>query len=149
MDGPIEFDIDQLHDSLRSVDHALIRLTPVGIGQRLLIDFRSNDHAGPAVLLLPEVRSLAERIKSIEQARSEFPSLERIHVITWPLRVGALERLGVIETLRARLAGMDAFRALKQLDAAYARLLQLEQEEQRRAVSGEGYRTLWPPVRRP
>lgn len=144
MDGPLEFDVDQLHASLRSLDHALIRLTPVGITQRMLVDFRSNDRAGPGVRLLPDVRSFAERLQTIVQARPEFERPERVHVINWPLRVAALERLGVLETIRSRLAAMDAFDALRQLNESYKRLLRLEREEQRRAILGEGYHTLWP-----
>ena len=144
VDGPIDFDIEQLKSSLRSVDHALIRLTPVGITERLLVDFRTNDSTGPGVCLLPDVNSLAERLKTIEQARPGFPVPERMHVITWPLRVAALERLGVLETIRDRLAQMDAFDALNELDEAHGRLLRLEHQEVRRAITGEGYHTLWP-----
>ena len=61
-----------------------------------------------------------------------------------PLRVAALERLGVLETIRDRLAQMDAFDALSELDEAHTRLLRLERQEVRRAITGEGYHTLWP-----
>ena len=147
VDGPIDFDIEQLKASLRTVDHALIRLTPVGITERLLVDFRTNDSTGPGVCLLPDVHSLAERLKTIEQARPGFPVPERMHIITWPLRVAALERLGVLETIRDRLAQMDAFDALTELDEVHGRLLRLlrlERQEVRRAITGEGYHTLWP-----
>lgn len=143
MDGPIRFDVEELHESLASIDHALIRLTPI-ITQRLLVDFRSNEQAGPAAIILPEVSSLAERLKSIERARPGFERPERINVIMWPLRVGSLERLGVLGAIRDRFASLDAFDALRDLDTAYGRLLKLEQEEQMRAIVGEGYHTLWP-----
>ncbi|MSQ41778.1 MAG: hypothetical protein EXR65_01895 [Dehalococcoidia bacterium] len=143
MDGPIDLDIGQVQASLRSLDHALIRITTVGITQRLLVDFRANSLAGPLMQLLPEARSIAERLQSIQTARPQFARPERIHVINWPLRVAALEQLGVLETVRARLASMDAFDALRQLNQCYARLLTLEREEQRRAILGEGYHTLW------
>lgn len=144
MDGHIDFDIDQLKSSLRVVDHALIRLTPVGITERLLVDFRANDSLGPGVCLLPDVNSLAERLKTIEQARPGFPVPERMHVITWPLRIAALERLGILETIRERLSEMGAFVALGEMEEAHQRLLRLERQEVRRAITGEGYHTLWP-----
>lgn len=142
MDGPIRFNVEELHDSLAAVDHVLIRLTSI-VTQRLLVDFRSNEQAGPAVIILPDVNSLAERLQSIERARPEFDRPERINVIMWPLRVSALERLGVFGAIRDRLASLDAFDALRDLDQAYERLLKLEQEEQMRAIVGDGYKTLW------
>ena len=59
------------------------------------------------------------------------------------MRVAALRRLGVMEMLRGRLASLDGFDALRDLDAIYDQLLSLERDEQRRAVTGEGYETLW------
>ena len=147
MDGPTGFDVEQLNAALRATDHALFRLTPAGVGPRLLVDFRTNERAGCAAVLLPEVRSLAERLNTIQKARPELPLLERVHLITWPLRVEALERLGVLGTVRERFASMDAFDAMRQLDEAYRELLRLQRDELRRAVTGDGYRTLWPPVK--
>ncbi len=141
--GPIRFNVEELQQSLASVDHVLIRLTPI-ITQRLLIDFRSNEHAGPTAIVLPDVNSFAERLLSIERARPDFERPERINVIMWPFRVAALERLGVVGVIRDRFAALDAFDALRDLDEAYAQLLKLEQEEQMRAIVGDGYRTLWP-----
>jgi hypothetical protein len=142
MDGPIRFNVEELQESLASVDHVLIRLTPI-ITQRLLIDFRSNEHAGPAAVILPEVSSISERLTSIERARPGFERPERINVIMWPLRVAALERLGVMGAIRDRFSSLDAYDALRGLDTAYERLLKLEQAEQMRAIVGDGYRTLW------
>lgn len=141
--GPIRFNVEELQQSLASVDHVLIRLTPI-ITQRLLIDFRSNEHAGPTAIVLPDVNSFAERLLSIERARPDFERPERINVIMWPFRVAALERLGVVGVIRDRFVALDAFDALRDLDEAYAQLLKLEQEEQMRAIVGDGYRTLWP-----
>jgi hypothetical protein len=142
MDGHPRFNVEQLHDSLLDVDHALIRLTSI-VTQRLLVDFRSNAESGPAVVILPEVKSLQERLTSIERARPGFDRPERINVIMWPLRVDALERFGVLDVLRGRLAELDAFDAMRQLDEAFAEMLRLERDEERRAITGEGYETLW------
>ncbi|MEZ4502523.1 MAG: hypothetical protein R3C39_07850 [Dehalococcoidia bacterium] len=144
MDGAIDLDIERLRSSLRSVDHVLFRLTPTGVTQRLLVDFRSNDTTGPGVHLLPEVQSFAERLRTIERVRGGFPLPERLVVVTWPLRVDALQRLEVLDIVRHRLASEDAYEAIRQLDEAYDRLLTLQRDELRRAITGEGYRTLWP-----
>ena len=146
MNEPFRFDLAELHEALHSVDHALIRITPI-VTQRLLVDFRSDGPTGPGVVVLPLVSSLQEALKSIEEARPGLPRPERINVIMWPLRVAALERLGVLQALRDRLADMDAFDALRQLDEAYELLLRQERDELQRAVSGDGYATLWPAVK--
>jgi hypothetical protein len=147
MDGAIDLDIERLRRSLKSVDHVLFRMTPAGVSQRLLVDFRSSRSLGPGVHLLPEAGSLAARIKSIEQVRPGLPVPERLVMVTWPLRVDALERLGILGLLRDRLAALDAFDAISALDDSYATLLDLQSQELRRAITGDGYRTIWPQVR--
>ena len=142
MDGPQNIDVDGLRASLRSVEHLLLRFTPVA--ERLLLDFRTREGVGPGVALLPPVDSFAERLRTIERERPGFPRPERIHVVNWPLRVGSLERLKVLDTVRSRLADMDAFDAINSLDATYQRLLEIEREETKRAIEGEGYHTIWP-----
>jgi hypothetical protein len=67
----------------------------------------------------------------------------QLQVATWPLRIGSLERLGLLETIRARLAEEGASEALHQLEDAVQELAAAEHAEVRRAISGEGYRTLW------
>jgi hypothetical protein len=142
VDGPHEFDLATLRSSVQTVDHLLVRFAP--LAERLLLDFRTSEGSGPGVALLPQVSSFTERLKTIEDARPGFPRPERIHVVTWPLRVASLERLGVLETVRGRLAEMDAFDVIASVDATYERLLDLERDEIRRAIEGNGYHTIWP-----
>ena len=142
MDGPRDLDVETLRSSIRSVDHLLVRFTPVA--ERLFLDFRASAEAGPGVELLPPAASFAERMRSIERARPGFPPPKRLHVVSWPLRVASLERLGVLETVRARLAAMDAFEVIPRVGETYGRLLELERTEFRRAIEGDGYHTIWP-----
>ncbi len=142
MDGPIDLDLDGLRSSVATVDHMLVRFTP--LAERLLLDFRTHEGAGPGIALLPQVSSFTERIKTIEDARPGFPRPERLHVVTWPLRIASLERLGVLDAIRGRLADMDAFDVIASVNEVYARLLDLEREEIRRAITGDGYHTIWP-----
>ncbi len=142
MDGTFDVDLDALRSSVLSVEHMLVRFTP--ISERLLLDFRTSSEEGPGVALLPQVSSFTERLKTIEEARPEFPRPERIYVVSWPLRIASLERLGVLEAIRERLADMDAFDVIGSVDETFKRLLALERDEISKAISGEGYQTIWP-----
>lgn len=145
MDGSFDLDLDALRGSLASTEHLLIRFGP--ISERLFLDFRASAGDGPGVFVLEQVSSFAERVATIRRVRPGLPAPERLHVVTWPLRVGALERLGVLAAVRARLASMDAFSVLPMLEAAYEALIELERAETQHAISGEGYHTLWPAAR--
>lgn len=146
MDGSHELNLDALRTSLATANHVLFRFGP--ISERLFIDFRISDEAGPAVFTLDQTSTFTERVASITRLRPGFPPIERLQVVSWPLPVTALDRLGVIEAARGRLAELDAFDALRQLDEVYGRLVRLEHDELRRAITGEGYHTLWPSARR-
>lgn len=144
MDGTFPLDLDALRDSVNSSEHLLLRFTP--IPERLFLDFRTSGENGPAIALLPQVTSFRERLATIKRVRPDFDQPEKLFVVSWPLRIGSLERLGVLEMARARLADLQAADAIRELDRAYERLLELEREELKRAISGDGYHTIWPPV---
>lgn len=141
MDGSYELDIDGLRDSIDSVDHVLFRFGP--IPERLFIDFRTSADAGPGIFTLRQVNTFSERLSTIREVRPGFPLPERLQVVSWPLRVSALERLGVLQVAKERLAEIDAFEAIRQLDETVDRLVRMEREEIHRAITGEGYHTLW------
>ena len=141
MDHRFEVDLSGLTRSLRRADHVLVRFEP--FPQRLLIDFRSSAERGPGVCVLPQARSIAERLASVARARPGLPPLRRLRVVVWPLRVRSLERLGMHDVVRERFASLDALEAIAELNEAQEELLRLEREEMRRAITGDGYRTLW------
>jgi hypothetical protein len=142
VDGDRTFDVDELRRVLEARDHLLMRFETVTL--RLFIDFRSSSEAEAAVLVLQPVTSFRERLISIRRGRPEFPVPEQLQVATWPLRIGSLERLGLLEAIRDRLSADDAMEALRQLADAIQELQDAERAEVQRAISGEGYRTLWP-----
>lgn len=145
MDGDRTIDLDQLRAALERRDHLLMRFETVAL--RLFVDFRTSSEAEPAVLVLQPVNSFRERLNSIRRARPEFPVPDQLQVATWPLRIGSIERLGLLDTIHARLSTNDASEARRQLDDALQELRDAERDEVRRAISGEGYRTLWPAPR--
>jgi hypothetical protein len=147
VDSGYPLDLDTLLRHLDGGDHAIFRFHT--IDERLFVDFRPGRDGQPAVFVLPPARNVRERMKSVAEARPGVPAPEQLTIVPWPLRVGALERLGVLDAIRQRLASVDAFRTMATLDAVYAALLVAERDEVRRAITGEGYRTVWPgPARR-
>ena len=144
MDSSYDVDLDGLLRTVQRSDHVIVRFST--LAQRLFVDFRTRDGEGPGVFVLPVADSMQQRLATIAAARPHFPRPEKLYVMAWPLRVGALERLGFIEATRHRLAGMDAFEQLHDLDRVFRELQRAEQDELRRAITGEGYRTIWPGV---
>lgn len=142
MDSSYEVDLGALLTAVRERDHLVFRFATIPL--RLFLDFRTTEEDGPFVAVLPAVNSVKERMATIRAVRPRLPRPKRINVVAWPLRVGALERLAIIEAIRLRLGDMDAFSALTSLDAAMRELEGAERAEVRRAITGEGYKTLWP-----
>lgn len=142
MDSAYDVDRDALLRTVQRSDHVIVRFST--LAQRLFIDFRTRQGEGPGVFVLPMAVTIQERLASIAAARPHFPRPERLYVMAWPLRVGGLVRLGFLEATRQRLAAMDAFEQVRDLERAFRDLQRAEQEELRRAVTGDGYRTIWP-----
>lgn len=141
MDNSYQVDTAAMFGAIRAHDHLVFRFQTIPL--RLFVDFRTSETQGPGAYVLPQAASFRERMDTILQVRPDFPRLKRINVVPWPLRVGSLERLGVIERLRERLGDMDGFETLRDLDAAMRELEAAERHELRRAITGEGYKTLW------
>ena len=142
MDGGPAAELEAILDTLRTNDHALLRFETVA--HRLLIDFRSSVEVEPAAHVLEPVRSLRERLATIRRARPSLPVPTELQIVGWSLRVRSLERTGALTIVRERFVEAGAAEAVRQLEAAVDRLERLEREEFRRAITGEGYRTLWP-----
>src|SRR5690554_5320626 len=100
MDTGYPMDLDALRRHLESGDHAVFRFH--GIDERLFVDFRPGEDSQPGVFMLPPARSVRGRIRTIADARPGVPAPERLTLVEWPLRVASLERLGVLERIRAR-----------------------------------------------
>ena len=134
-------DREALARSIAEADHLLFRFATVEA--RLFVDFRVAADLEPGVHVLPPVNSLAERVASIRRARPQAPPPNRLFVIAVPARVRGLERTGALDAIRRRLAQLEAFPQVTDLELAYEQLLAFEREEIRRAITGDGYRTLW------
>jgi len=141
VDSSYDIDHAALSEAIRERDHLIFRFTTIAL--RLFIDFRYTVAVGPGVFVLPPANSVRERMTSIREVRPALPRPERLNVIAWPLRVGSLERLGFMDDVRQRLATLDSADAVAALDRSVEELIASESAEVRRAISGEGYRTIW------
>jgi hypothetical protein len=132
---------EALARSIAEADHLLFRFATVA--SRLFVDFRVGADLEPGIHVLPPVNSLAERVASIRRVRPQAPLPDRLYVIAIPARVRGLDRTGALDAIRRRLAQLEAFTQVTELELAYEQLLAFEREEIRRAITGDGYRTLW------
>ena len=144
MDSTYEIDVDGLIRTVQRSDHVIVRFST--LAQRLFIDFRTSSSEGPGIFVLPVANTIQERLATIAAARPNFPRPEKLYVMAWPLRVAGLERLGFVEAARRRFAAMDPFEAVRNLDRAIRDLENAEGLELRGAITGEGYRTIWPGI---
>lgn len=142
MDNDFGINLAEVAALIREADVLVVRFPLVD--QRLLLDARTGDGDAARLLLAPRVRSLDERFRQLRQMRPDAPLPDTIRFIPWPKRVRSFRDAGLWDVLMERLetAGVDQPRShyRELLDG----LLLLEEAEIRNAITGEGYRTIWP-----
>ena len=74
-------DIEEIKNTLLEAD--VVSLFFPYFGKTVLIDIRSNETDGPALILTEMVRSPRERIRSMEQLRPGFNDPEKMVLIPW------------------------------------------------------------------
>jgi len=135
IDGGIEIDLDEVVQNINEAE--IVSLLFPTLRRALLVDTRTNDHAGTFVKVVPMARSGADRLRSVRKLRPQFARPESITIIPWDARVDSLVSLGVWAPLISRLDCADiAEECLNTL-----RLIELA--EHRAAILGEEYETLW------
>jgi hypothetical protein len=97
------------------------------------------------VRIMPQARSMEERISSIEKLRPSLGKIESILGIPWMRSVRALRDHGVKTSLVQRLAqvGVAPSHAAKQIDDAIDHLWRIERLGFERMIRGDGYSTIW------
>lgn len=137
-----------LHIDPEAVEQVLRRGDVITIAfatfpERLLIDTRHNDEAGPLVAIVDPVSTVQERYLWLGRHRGMFGVPEAFSFFPWPHTVRTLVAEDVLAPLRRRLAAVSP-EAAAALDANLTRLLAIEQQAMRDAVRGEGHwRTVW------
>ncbi len=113
--------------------------------ERLVVDARHNDDAGPMIQVVEPLASVQDRYHWLGQIRPSFGPPERFMFAPWHQSLQFFEDSGLMGRIHERLTTIDPASA-SQAERAIARLRHLEHEGMIEAVRGqERYRTLWPP----
>ena len=141
MDNDFSIDLADIAATIHTSEVIAIRF--VSVGQRLLLDFRTSELDGPMVRVVEPVNSVEERYQSLRRLRPRFPAPEKIVAIWWPRFATSLELTGIWPEILERVRESGHEEALARAHEALQNLLELEREQQRDAISGKGFRTLW------
>lgn len=141
----VDYGID-LDEVRRVIDGAEVLIVRFSVtDRRLLIDTRSNEHAGPMIKVVPPARSAEERFRAIKVLRPRFRVPERVVAFHWPRHARALGESGVWDQIVRRLVACGAEDAATQCEEAYQQLIEEERKAELNAIrGGEGFQTVWP-----
>ena len=134
------FDLEETLRAIREADVVVI-----GFGwlqERLLVDGRRNDSAGPYVRVVEPVNSPQDRVRQLRKLRPGFDDPESFVFFPWAGRVEAFVEAGLFDRILERCEG-DAT-APDDAREALRRLYELDREDVRQAIAGgEKYHTLY------
>lgn len=147
MDNEYSVDVAEIKQVIQTADVMLIRF-PL-FDKRLLLDARYNEIEGPMMKIVPRAGSAAERFQHLKQLRPQFPLPKNIVTFTWPKYVSSLEALGIWQAIVERWYDTGYREKAQECEEAFAQLLAEERNEIVKAVTGEGYDTLWPKAQKP
>lgn len=141
MDNDFLLDYDEI---IKTVKHAeVITFRFVIVSQRLLIDNRSSEIDPPLVKLVPRATSIEERFRELKKLRPRFRLPEKISAIWWPKYANGLVEHGIWDAVVRRISDAGFAEAARECDAVLRELKELERQELRNALTGEGYQSLW------
>lgn len=141
MDNDFFLDYDEIIKTVGTAEVVTFRF--VVVNQRLLIDNRSSEIDPPLVKLVPRATSIEERFRSLKQLRPRFRLPEKISAIWWPKFVDTMVQRGVWEAIVQRIVDAGFAEAAQECEGVLAELRDLERQEIRNAIIGEGYQDLW------
>jgi hypothetical protein len=137
-DGQI-VEIDEVKKAVGRADVLIIAFR--SFAERLLVDSRSNDAAGPLVQVVEPLAGVEERMFWLGRNRPQFGMPQRFTFFVWPHSVEFLTETGVTDAIRATVAEGDGGR---QLEHAVSELAGRERTARRAAIDGpRPWRTLW------
>lgn len=136
-DGQI-VDVKAVREAVHNADVLLLgfRMFP----ERLLVDMRRNEAAGPMVRVVEPVRGVEERMFWLGRNRPQFGMPERFTFFVWPHSISFLEDSGVLDLIRQMVAAGDG---QDQLHDAVLALQTLERAATQAVIKGHPWRTVW------
>lgn len=139
-DNVFDLDLTEIRRVITTAEVLVIRF-PL-FADRLLVDFRCHDDAGPLVQVVPPVGGFEERVRFLRAVRPQFATPEQIMVLQWPRSVAGLLESGVMQVLVDRLVS-TGFNVAPQIRHAWKTLVRMEEDATMAAVLGVGYKPLW------
>lgn len=138
--GPEGFDPDDKLRAIREADVLVVGFA--GLQERLLVDARRNEQAGPLVRVVQPVRTPQERLRQLRELRPGFNDPESFVFFPPVARVQGFVEEGLFNEILERCAGDEA--ATGDCHTALRELRRLDAEDMRQAlVGGERYQTLY------
>jgi hypothetical protein len=141
MDNDYVLNLDDILHTIETAD--VVRIRFLLLEKRLLIDNRYNEFEGPLIRLVNRSGSSEESFRNLKRMRPRFPLPDKMTAIWWPKYVNTLSTSGVWAAIVARISNTGFSDAISQCDEVLRELRQLERQEVRNAISGEGFQTIW------
>ena len=141
MDNDYVLNLDDILHTIETAD--VVRIRFLLLEKRLLIDNRYNEFEGPLIRLVNRSGSSEESFRNLKRMRPRFPLPDKMTAIWWPKYVATLSTSGVWAAIVARISNTGFTDAPAQCDEVLRELKQLERQEVRNAISGEGFQTIW------
>jgi hypothetical protein len=137
----LSLNLDEVFEAVGKSD--VLVLGFLHLSPRILFDTRPGN-GGPLFRFVPPVRTPEERFAQLRKLRKGLGDPDRFVFIQWPLGLDSLLESGVWERILDHCRAVAAERADADCQGIIDRLRQLDRKEDREAVRGESYRTIWP-----
>jgi hypothetical protein len=141
MDNDYVLNLDDILHTIETAD--VVRIRFLLLEKRLLIDNRHNEFEGPLIRLVNRSGSSEESFRNLKRMRPRFPLPDKMTAIWWPKYVNTLSTSGVWGAVVARISNSGFTDSIAQCEEVLRELRQLERQEVRNAISGEGFQTIW------
>lgn len=141
MDNDYAINLEEIFRTIETAE--VLRIRFLLLEKRLLIDNRFNELEGPMLRVVSRAGSSEESFRNLKRMRPRFPLPEKMTAIWWPKYISSLESSGVWSAVVKRVAQSGYNDSVRQCDEIFQELENLERQEVRNAIKGEGFQTIW------